>query len=141
MRVWDESTEPDSLGALQFDAAEFGVPQLGFIVENVLIQHALLNVLAGLDGGPEGPGTQIVGHGAEEGRALLQEANRCAYGARNQRLRQRVGYPDQDPLLESLSPGMLAPLGAEDGVVLGENRCILRVQDTPGRGPLTTRKE
>jgi 2-octaprenylphenol hydroxylase len=49
MRVWDESVEPDSLGALQFDAAEFAVPQLGFIVENVLIQHALLKVLDQLD--------------------------------------------------------------------------------------------
>ena len=49
MRVWDESIEPDSLGALQFEAAEFAVPQLGFIVENVLIRHALLAVLDKLD--------------------------------------------------------------------------------------------
>mgnify|MGYP001825687965 FL=1 len=49
MRVWDESVEPDSLGALQFDAAEFAVPRLGFIVENVLIQHALLAVIDKLD--------------------------------------------------------------------------------------------
>ena len=49
MRVWDESVVPDSSAGLQFDAAEFGVPQLGFIVENVLIQHALLAVLDKLD--------------------------------------------------------------------------------------------
>lgn len=49
MRVWDESVEPDSHGALQFDAAEFAVPQLGFIVENALLQHALLAVLDKLD--------------------------------------------------------------------------------------------
>jgi 2-octaprenylphenol hydroxylase len=49
MRVWDESIEPDSGGALSFDAAEFGVPQLGFIVENVLVQQALLAVLDKLD--------------------------------------------------------------------------------------------
>jgi 2-octaprenylphenol hydroxylase len=49
MRVWDETIEPDSGSALNFDAAEFGVPQLGFIVENVLIQHALLAVLDKLD--------------------------------------------------------------------------------------------
>lgn len=49
MRVWDESVEPDSQGALRFDAAEYAVPQLGFIVENVLIQHALLAVLDRLD--------------------------------------------------------------------------------------------
>jgi len=49
MRVWDESIEPDSGSTLSFDAAEFGVPQLGFIVENVLIQYALLAVLDKLD--------------------------------------------------------------------------------------------
>lgn len=49
MHVWDESVEPDSHGALRFDAAEFAVPQLGFIVENVLLQHALLRQLDRLD--------------------------------------------------------------------------------------------
>lgn len=49
MRVWDKSVEPDSLGALQFDAAEFAVPHLGFIVENSLLRHALLAVLDRLD--------------------------------------------------------------------------------------------
>jgi 2-octaprenylphenol hydroxylase len=51
MRVWDESSSADSATALRFDAAEFAVPQLGFIVENVLIQHALLAVLDKLDVG------------------------------------------------------------------------------------------
>ncbi len=45
MRVWDESSTPESSDALRFDAAEFGVPQLGFIVENTLLQDALLKVL------------------------------------------------------------------------------------------------
>ena len=45
MRVWDEADDPDSATALRFDASEFSVPQLGFIVENVLVQHALLGVL------------------------------------------------------------------------------------------------
>ncbi len=45
MRVWDESDAPGSDTALDFDAAEFAVPQLGFIVENVLLQHALLQQL------------------------------------------------------------------------------------------------
>lgn len=49
MRVWDESVEPDSHGVLRFDADEFAVPQLGFIVENTLLQHALLAVLDKLD--------------------------------------------------------------------------------------------
>jgi 2-octaprenylphenol hydroxylase len=47
MRVWDEADTEDSPSALRFDAAEFAVPQLGFIVENVLVQHALLEVLDG----------------------------------------------------------------------------------------------
>jgi len=49
MRVWDESDHADSSAALKFDAAEFAVPQLGFIVENVLLQQALLNVLENSD--------------------------------------------------------------------------------------------
>ena len=42
MRVWDENDAPESAAALCFDAAEFAVPQLGFIVENTLLRHALL---------------------------------------------------------------------------------------------------
>ena len=49
MCVWDESDHADSSAALRFDAAEFAVPQLGFIVENVLLQQALLNVLDNSD--------------------------------------------------------------------------------------------
>ncbi len=45
MLVWDEDDAPDSVSALRFDAAEFAVPQLGFIVENVLLQDALLRQL------------------------------------------------------------------------------------------------
>ncbi len=45
MRVWDEADEPDGPSALKFDADEFGLPQLGFIVENLLLQDALLRVL------------------------------------------------------------------------------------------------
>ena len=45
MCVWDEDDAPDSAAALRFDAAEFAVPQLGFIVENVLLQDALLREL------------------------------------------------------------------------------------------------
>jgi len=49
MCVWDEFGTADSSAALRFDAAEFAVPQLGFIVENVLIQHAILRILDDLD--------------------------------------------------------------------------------------------
>lgn len=45
MRVWDENDTADSVSALRFDAAEFAVAQLGFIVENSLLQDALLRVL------------------------------------------------------------------------------------------------
>ncbi len=45
MRVWDERDTPGSDSALRFDAAEFGVQQLGTIVENRSIQAALLEVL------------------------------------------------------------------------------------------------
>ena len=45
MRVWDASSSPDSNAALTFDAAEFAVPQLGFIVEDVLLRHAIAAVL------------------------------------------------------------------------------------------------
>ena len=49
MRVWDQNSVVESATTLRFDAAEFAVQQLGFIVENVLIQHALLKVLDRLD--------------------------------------------------------------------------------------------
>ena len=45
MRVWDGADDPDGPSTLRFDADEFAVPQLGFIVENLLIQTALLKVL------------------------------------------------------------------------------------------------
>jgi 2-octaprenylphenol hydroxylase len=43
MRVWHESNAPDGPGALLFDAAEAGEPNLGYIVENRLMQAALLD--------------------------------------------------------------------------------------------------
>lgn len=49
MRVWDATGSVDGPEALRFEAAEFAVPQLGFIVENVLIQHALLEALGKTD--------------------------------------------------------------------------------------------
>jgi len=45
MCVWDENDVLDSAASLRFDASEFAVAQLGFITENVLVQHALLQVL------------------------------------------------------------------------------------------------
>jgi 2-octaprenylphenol hydroxylase len=42
MRIWDESDTPESAAALRFNADEFAIQQLGFIVENVLLQDVLL---------------------------------------------------------------------------------------------------
>lgn len=46
MRVWHESSAPGSDGALVFDAAEVGEPNLGWIIENRLLQAALLDAAA-----------------------------------------------------------------------------------------------
>ncbi|MDX1508829.1 MAG: FAD-dependent monooxygenase, partial [Woeseiaceae bacterium] len=45
MRVWDEADPPDGPATLRFDADEFAVRHLGYIVENHLLQHSLLTVL------------------------------------------------------------------------------------------------
>ena len=49
MRVWDAAGTVEGPETLHFDAADFAVPQLGFIIENVLIQVALLNKLESSD--------------------------------------------------------------------------------------------
>ena len=46
MRVWHESSAPESDAALLFDAAEAGEPNLGYIVENRQVQTALLDAFA-----------------------------------------------------------------------------------------------
>ena len=47
MRVWDAAGHADGPETLHFDAAEFALPELGHIVENRLVQHALLQSLNG----------------------------------------------------------------------------------------------
>jgi 2-octaprenylphenol hydroxylase len=42
MRVWHESVAPTASDALVFDAADVGEPNLGYIIETRLVQHALL---------------------------------------------------------------------------------------------------
>jgi 2-polyprenylphenol 6-hydroxylase len=42
MRIWHESVAPASEAVLVFDAADVGEPNLGYIVENRLLQRALL---------------------------------------------------------------------------------------------------
>jgi 2-octaprenylphenol hydroxylase len=46
MRIWHESISPTSPGALVFDAADVGEPNLGYIVENRVLQAALLDAFA-----------------------------------------------------------------------------------------------
>lgn len=43
MAIWQEVTPPDSPDVLRFDAAELGEPDLGSIVENRVLQAALLH--------------------------------------------------------------------------------------------------
>ncbi len=47
MRVWDAGEPADGPSTLRFDADEFATPHLGTIVENALVQHALLECLNG----------------------------------------------------------------------------------------------
>lgn len=46
MRIWHESVPSNSAGALVFDAAEVGEPNLGYIIETRVLQAALLDAFA-----------------------------------------------------------------------------------------------
>ena len=50
MRVWHESVQPRSTDVLEFDAAFAGEPNLGYIVENRLIQTAALTAFEAAGG-------------------------------------------------------------------------------------------
>lgn len=50
MCIWHESVAPKSGGALVFDAADVGEPNLGYIVENRVLQAALLEAFEGAGG-------------------------------------------------------------------------------------------
>jgi len=50
MRIWHESVAPESDAVLSFDAAEAGEPNLGYIVENRLLQGALLQAFVAAGG-------------------------------------------------------------------------------------------
>ncbi|HLK71666.1 MAG TPA: FAD-dependent monooxygenase [Steroidobacteraceae bacterium] len=50
MRIWHESVAPESDGALVFDAADAGEPNLGYIAENRLVQGALLEAFTAAGG-------------------------------------------------------------------------------------------
>ncbi len=42
MCVWDEDGKADGTGAVHFDCADIGQPNLGYVIENALLQSALL---------------------------------------------------------------------------------------------------
>jgi 2-octaprenylphenol hydroxylase len=50
MRVWHESVAPNSPAALVFDAADVGEPNLGYVLENRLLQAALLDAFVAAGG-------------------------------------------------------------------------------------------
>jgi len=50
MRIWHESAAADGAGVLMFDAADVGEPNLGFIVENRLLQTALIAAFSAAGG-------------------------------------------------------------------------------------------
>jgi len=50
MRIWYEGTESTGSGALVFDAAEVGEPNLGYILESRLLQAALLDAFVAAGG-------------------------------------------------------------------------------------------
>ena len=100
MRVWDGADDPDGPSTLRFDADEFAVPQLGFIVENDLIQDALLRVLDRADVNLrfDSPIAAIEGTGnryrvrLEDGRELDADLLIGADGARSL-VRDTAGIP------------------------------------------------
>lgn len=49
MRVWDAGAAVDDPDTLTFDAADFGIPELGFIIENALVRQALLDIIGSTD--------------------------------------------------------------------------------------------
>jgi 2-octaprenylphenol hydroxylase len=63
MRIWHESTSPAS--ALVFDAADVGEPNLGYIVENRLLQAALLDEFSASGGHIESAELQALNVGSD----------------------------------------------------------------------------
>ena len=91
MRVWDGADDPDAPSTLRFDADEFAIRQLGFIVENLLIQDSILRVLDRTDVSLrfDAPIQAIDGNGQsyrlwlEDGRELEADLLVGADGARS----------------------------------------------------------
>ncbi len=65
MRIWHESVAPASTGTLVFDAAESSQPNLGYILENRVLQTALLDAVENAGGRIEPAEVQGAEIGAE----------------------------------------------------------------------------
>jgi 2-octaprenylphenol hydroxylase len=65
MRIWHESVPPTSPDVLVFDAADVGEPNLGYIVENRLLQAALLDAFVEAGGQIEAAALVSLQIGAE----------------------------------------------------------------------------
>jgi 2-polyprenylphenol 6-hydroxylase len=70
MRIWHESVPPISPGSLVFDAADVGEPNLGYIVENRVLQAALLDTVTAAGGQVEP--AQFVGLHIEADRVTVE---------------------------------------------------------------------
>lgn len=70
MRVWHESVPATGKGALVFDAAEVGEPNLGYIVETRVVQGALLD--ASLEAGAELIASEFVSLSIGEDRVHVE---------------------------------------------------------------------
>jgi 2-polyprenylphenol 6-hydroxylase len=79
MRIWHESVAALSADALVFDAADVGEPNLGYIVENRLLQAALLGAFTEAGGHLEA--AQFIALTIGEGGVHI-ETSRGALGAR-----------------------------------------------------------
>jgi 2-polyprenylphenol 6-hydroxylase len=79
MRIWHENVAPTSAAALVFDAADVGEPNLGYIVENRLLQTVLLEAFAQADGHIEA--AQLSGLRIGEDAVEVQ-TNRGTFSAR-----------------------------------------------------------
>jgi 2-polyprenylphenol 6-hydroxylase len=80
MRIWHEGIAPFAADALVFDAADVGEPNLGYILENRLLQGALLAAFRGAGGTVQASGVTALEFGSEAVTV------RCAHGALTARL-------------------------------------------------------
>lgn len=100
MRVWDQDDEPGGAATLRFDADEFALPALGYIVENRHLQQALLAELEDrqIEALFDAPMRSLKRDGngyaveLDDGRRLAAELVIAADGARSP-IRDALGIP------------------------------------------------